>query len=342
MPRMKGSKKNQDNRKKSEHAPSSESKFDDSLWKDMLTAFFLPMLRSALPEMAQMVDTNRSVAFLDKELRRLARYTRKYTEGEPDGGRFVDILADVPLVTGESAWILLHAEVQGRGGRENFPLRMHRYRCLLEGRYNRSVMGLALLTQPIGKEQEKGLYLWEKFGAKVLYEYPVFKIYEGDEESLQKSDNPFDLAHYAGIQAWKHRRQDARKLIYMKTMLHILNERGWSRDEKLWLLWFIEGITHIKDPQVWQEWEQELEQQKEEGNMYISLMERKGMQKGIQEGMQKGIQEGMQKGIQEGRREERITLAVSMFRERIPLPTIAKITGFSEEEIREFARQEAN
>ena len=76
--------------------------------------------------------------------------------------------------------------------------------------------------------------------------------------------------------------------------------------------------------------------------MYISLMERKGMQKGIQEGMQKGIQEGMQKGIQEGRREERITLAVSMFREGIPLPTIEKITGFSEEEIREFARQEAN
>ncbi len=84
--------------------------------------------------------------------------------------------------------------------------------------------------------------------------------------------------------------------------------------------------------------EAKLEQQKEEGNMYISLMERKGMQKGIQEGMQKGIEEGMQKG----RREERITLAVSMFREGIPLPTIEKITGFSEEEIREFARQEAN
>ncbi len=76
--------------------------------------------------------------------------------------------------------------------------------------------------------------------------------------------------------------------------------------------------------------EAKLEQQKEEGNMYISLMERKGIQKGMQEGMQKG------------RREAHITLAVSMFREGIPLPTIAKITGFSEEEIQEFARQEAN
>jgi predicted transposase/invertase (TIGR01784 family) len=168
----------------------------------------------------------------------------------------------------------------------------------------------------------------------VLYEYPVFKIYEGDEEALQKSDNPFDLAHYAGIQAWKHRRQDARKLIYMKTMLHILNERGWSRDEKLWLLWFIEGVTHIRDAEVWQEWEQELERKgKEEGGMYISLMERKGIEK--------GLRKGMQKGMQKGRKEERTIMAVSMLREGIPLPTIAKITGFSEEEIQEFARQQA-
>jgi hypothetical protein len=35
-------------------------------------------------------------------------------------------------------------------------------------------------------------------------------------------------------------------------------------------------------------------------------------------------------------------MAVSMLREGIPLPTIAKITGFSEEEIQEFARQQAN
>ena len=31
-----------------------------------------------------------------------------------------------------------------------------------------------------------------------------------------KSDNPFDLAHYAGMQAWKQRGSDTRKLDYMK------------------------------------------------------------------------------------------------------------------------------
>jgi hypothetical protein len=47
----------------------------------------------------------------------------------------------------------------------------------------------------------------------------VFKIYEGDENALQNSDNPFDLAHYVGMQAWKQRGSDIRKLNYMKLLL---------------------------------------------------------------------------------------------------------------------------
>ncbi len=50
-----------------EEGSSSENRCDDSLWKEMLTNLFLPMLRSVLPEMAAAVDTSRSVTFLDKE-----------------------------------------------------------------------------------------------------------------------------------------------------------------------------------------------------------------------------------------------------------------------------------
>jgi aspartate/tyrosine/aromatic aminotransferase len=67
--------------------------------------------------------------------------------------------------------------------------------------------------------------------------------------------------------------------MYMKTMLDILDERGWSHEEKAGLLWFIEGIMHINDDHLWEEWEQELDHRKEETSMYISLMERKGVEK---------------------------------------------------------------
>jgi len=272
---------------------------EDELWKELISGSFHDMLRSVLPEMASVADTSKPVRFLETELRRLARFTRRYSSSHPDSRKFVDILAEVPLISGENAWILLHVEIQGRGGKENFPLRMHRYRCLLEGRYNRPVAGLAILVQPIAANQAEGIYCWEGYGSRVLYEYPVFKIYEGDEEALQKSDNPFDLAHYAGMQAWKQRGSDTRKLDYMKLLLAELDRRGWSHEAKMALLWFIEGVMHIADEDVWEEWEEELEKRKETGDMYVSLMERKGIKKGVEQGIQQGIQQGKIEMIRE-------------------------------------------
>ena len=274
-----------DDKQTTQPANENERRSEDELWKEFLSVSFYNMLRSVLPDMARVADRAKPVRFLETELRRLARFTRRYSANPPDSRKFVDILAEVPLISGENAWILLHVEIQGRGGKENFPLRMHRYRCLLEGRFNRPVAGLAILVQPIPADQTEGIYRWEGYGSRVLYEYPVFRIYEGDEDALRKSDNPFDLAHYAGMQAWKQRSDDVRKLDYMKILLAELNKRGWSHEEKMTLLWFIEGVMHIEDEIIWNEWEEELESRKEAGDMYVSLMERKGIEKGIARGI---------------------------------------------------------
>jgi len=279
---------------------------EDELWKELISGSFHDMLRSVLPEMARVADTRKPGRFLETELRRLARFTRRYSSSHPDSRKFVDILAEVPLLSGENAWILLHVEIQGRGGKENFPLRMYRYRCLLEGRYNRPVAGLGILVQPIPGDQTEGIYFWEGYGSRVLYEYPVFKIYEGDEERLQKSDNPFDLAHYAGMQAWKQRGSDTRKLDYMKLLLAELDRRGWSHEAKMALLWFIEGVMHIEDDSAWNEWENELEKRKETGEMYVSLMERKGIKKGVEQGIQQGKIEMIREMLDAGESEDRI------------------------------------
>ena len=134
----------------------------------------------------------------------------------------------------------------------------------------------------------------------------MFKIYEGDEERLQKSDNPFDLAHYAGMQAWKQRGSDTRKLDYMKLLLAELDRRGWSHEAKMALLWFIEGVMHIEDDSAWNEWENELEKRKETGEMYVSLMERKGIKKGVEQGIQQGKIEMIREMLDAGESEDRI------------------------------------
>ena len=81
---------------------AKEPRRDDLLWKDLLARFFVPMLQSLLPELARDIDEKRNIVFLDKELRRLDRFTRRAEGGEPDENRFVDLLADVPLRSGEN------------------------------------------------------------------------------------------------------------------------------------------------------------------------------------------------------------------------------------------------
>ena len=288
---------------------TKEPRRDDLLWKDLLARFFVPMLHSLLPDLARDLDEKRDVVFLDKELRRLARFTRRPEGGDPDENRFVDLLADVPLRSGENAWILLHAEVQGRGGNEDFPLRMHRYRGLLEGRYRRPVIALALLIEPLSKAQSSGTYRWEGYGTRVSYEFPVFRIYEGDEEALKASENPFDWAHLAGLRAWKSRGCEARKLDYLKEMLELLDERGWSHADKAQLLVFMEGVIHLTEDESsreYEEWEEELERAREAGRMYVSIMERKGIEKGRAEGIQLGEARGIQLGRAEGEAKGRV------------------------------------
>ena len=328
-----------------------ESRHDDLLWKDLLARFFVPMLQSLLPDLARDIDPAREVVFLDKELRRLARFTRQVEGGEPDENRFVDLLAQVPLLSGEEPWILLHAEVQGRGGNEDFPLRMHRYRGLLEGRYRRPVIALALLIEPLSKAQSSGVYRWEGYGTSVSYQFPVFRIYEGDEEALKTSENPFDWAHLAGLRAWKSRGSEARKLDYLKEMLELLDGWGWSHADKAQLLTFMEGVIHLtgdESSREYEEWETALIQKREAGRMYVSIMERKGIEKGIvlgeargeargiQLGRTEGIVLGEARGIQLGKTET----ARNLLRMGLDFAQIAQATGLSLEEVNSLKSEE--
>ena len=59
--------------KRKEHLANTEAKGsgeprrDDLLWKDLLARFFVPMLRSVLPDLARDIDDKRDVVFLDKD-----------------------------------------------------------------------------------------------------------------------------------------------------------------------------------------------------------------------------------------------------------------------------------
>ena len=190
---------------------------------------------------------------------------------------------------------------------------------------------LCLLIEPLSKAQASGVYRWESYGTRVSYEFPVFKIYEGDEEVLKASENPFDWAHLAGLRAWKSRGSEVHKLDYLKEMLELLDERGWPHADKAQLLMFLEGVIHLTEDESsreYEEWENTLEQAKEAGRMYVSIMERKGIEKGIQLGEARGIQLG------------RTETARNLLRMGLDLTQIAEATGLPLEEIQALKNQE--
>ena len=56
--------KGKDHSENTEEKGGSEPRRDDLLWKDLLSRFFVPMLRSVLPDLARDIDDKRDVVFL--------------------------------------------------------------------------------------------------------------------------------------------------------------------------------------------------------------------------------------------------------------------------------------
>ena len=78
--------------------------------------------------------------------------------------------------------------------------------------------------------------------------------------------------------------------------------------------------------------------------MYVNIMERKGIEKGIQLGEARGIQLGRTEGIQLGRTEGiqlgRTETARNLLRMGLGLTKIAEATGLSLEEIQALKKTE--
>ncbi len=142
-------------------------------------------------------------------------------------------------------------------------------------------------------------------------------------------------------------------------MLELLDEQGWSHADKAQLLVFMEGVIHLTEDESsreYEEWENALEQAKEAGRMYVSIMERKGIEKGRLEGIQlgeargiqlgeaRGIQLGEARGIQLGEARGiqlgKLETARNLLRMGMALAQIAEATGLSPEEVFALRNQE--
>ena len=252
----------------------------DSPWKESISLYFRDFLRFFYPWIESDIEWERGFEFLDVELQKIKR------ESET-GKREVDKLVKVWRKTGEEQWVFLHIEIQSQR-RSEFLERMYLYHNRIYDRYRKSVVSVAVLG-----DEEKGwrptIYERELWGCRATLEFPVVKLLDYDMDELAQDPNPLApivQAHRTAQLA----KQDvgigyANKLSLIKS----LYERGYGREDIVQLFrlidWFI-ALPKLEEDRLWSEI-QTLEENKKMS--YITSVERRGIEKGLQQGKQQDI-----------------------------------------------------
>ena len=225
-----------------------ESAYDfDGIWKDFVHDFWQIILRDCIPDLYDDADLEREAEFLDKEMHEISQQLDGESNAVSNSKWYVDNLLKIYLKDGREEWVLLHIEIQGRGG-EMISLRMFRYSCMIFLRYGRQPVALAILTAKRPKrEGEPGVYRSAMFGTKTEYSYNTLMAYDFSDEELLASDSPVHLFIYAVKIASKYRRSDEKKFEYMRKILKVLVERNWDIGTRRKFVMFLEYAMRLRN-----------------------------------------------------------------------------------------------
>jgi len=139
----------------------------DSPWKNVLERYFHPFLALCFPKVHAAIDWSQPHQFLDKELQQIVR--------DADvGKRFADKLVKVCLHNGQSLWILVHIEVQGKQ-ESGFTERMYVYHYRIGDRYAVPVVSLAVLCDKNRKWRPQ-TFQREMLGCHMQFQFPTVKL----------------------------------------------------------------------------------------------------------------------------------------------------------------------
>ena len=328
-------------RKSSEDQLSAQDKVNyDIQWKNIIKMFFYPMLQSLMPKLAEDADRSREPEYLEQELSDI-------TAAIDGGAQHVDILAKIPMKRGSDIWLVLHIEIQGEKG-GNLPERMFFYNSAIRLKHLKKantdtdkdeqkneedatekisarkkrlklgitdVVSFAILTahRPKGEED---FFERSSYGNRLLYEYPAIKLWELDETALAESGNPFDWALLSGLYVIKSGRKDISRFSYLKTLGEMLDSKGWSLDEKVALYRFMEMILRPKSVKLQTKYRKWVSERKKEGEqVYISVAEEIGMEKGIIKGRAELVRNLLSLGVDKEKIAEAAGLSVQELEE---------------------------
>jgi hypothetical protein len=230
--------------------------FSDEIWKRAIHNLFQPMVLFYFPRLSEEVDWSQGHTFLEQELANL------YTP-EKMGKRFVDVLAQMHLFSGEDTYVLFHVEVQGYGSGEEqiqeFEERMFDYYYRIRDKWgHKNIVSLAILTDN-NANYRPDRYEISFHGTTLTYAFNVCKIIDFEEDLLEKDPNPFATVMLAAKRAFRvERRDDETKSIFKIALIHLGLQRGRTPEEIEGLLRFVDWIITISDLRIKKEYVQKV------------------------------------------------------------------------------------
>ena len=221
---------------------NSKKRFDyHGFWKSLINRFFWNFLEMVLPDLYADADTNGKYDFLDTE------FSDVLNTGDTEihtSAHFADYVIKVPMKNGDEEFLILHCEIQGKGGKD-LPFRMFHYQCFIFAHFKRAPVALAIITDK-RPPSEASSYAHSHYGTNTVYAYNNLVVMELDDDNLLSSENPIALAFYAAKSALRAK-EEIQRYNYTRTLAELLGERGWSMNDKRDLILFIERIINLKD-----------------------------------------------------------------------------------------------
>ncbi len=292
----------------------------DSPWKQILRQHFREALDFFFPDVAQVVDWQQAPEFLDKEFVKIAPEAKV-------GRRFADQLVRVKLKRGKDLVLLIHVEVQA-APEKLFAERIFVYSLRIFDYFRQPAISLAILcdARPTWRPQE---YSFQLPQTKLKFEFGMVKLldYRDRMAELDVSRNPFAIVVKAHLKLQETKQDSPSRKIWKMRLVRQLYEAGYNQQQVLNLFNFLDWVLVLPKRLETEFWT-ELKAFEEERQMpYVTSVERIGFDRGVQVGKEKG------------RDEERRSLALKMLQEGAGLDFVAKVTGFTLEQLQQLQAQ---
>ena len=258
----------------------SNSEDHDSPWKGALEVFFRPFMEFLYPQVGALIDWQKPVEFLDKELQKITRSAK-------NSRRYADKLVKVQFSNGSEQWILIHIEVQG-APETDFSERMFIYYYRIRDRYQKPVVSLAVLTDT-RPDFRPNHYSNEIAGCSLRFEFATVKLLDWQDKTdeLLHDENPFGLLIAAQLTA-KLIKDGKNRVDNLIGYYRLAAQKKLPRELVMQLVVFLEWIVALPED-LTPYYNEQLEHLEEDKKMtYISIIERQGIEKGLEQGLDKG------------------------------------------------------